>query len=81
MSSPGELKNVSSIFEIGTPYRFSRELRFNIEEEIKTLSIQLSSGYAGDYSDYKYRVGVIRGLKYVLNYLDDQMKKENNGAS
>lgn len=78
MSSPGELKNVSSIFEIGTPYRFVRELRFRLEEEIKKLSNQLSSGYAGDYSDYKYRVGVIHGLNSVLNFLDDQMKKDSN---
>ena len=46
-----------------------------IQEEIKVLSDDLALGTAKDHGDYKYAVGMIRGLMIANNVLMETSDK------
>lgn len=53
-----------------------RQLKGAIEEEVKKQEGWLAEGAAKDFSDYKYAVGIVRGLEMVLQIIE-QLEKED----
>lgn len=53
-----------------------RRLKSTIEEEVKKQEGWLAEGAAKDYADYKYAVGIVRGLEMVVQILE-QLEKED----
>ena len=56
-----------------------RKAAARIQDEIDGQIVQLNSGYATDWPDYKYRVGIIRGLRLSLEALAES-ERENSGG-
>jgi hypothetical protein len=46
--------------------KFYRELEKELGEQLEQLAAELVSGKASDFSDYRYRVGRIRGVQDAL---------------
>lgn len=53
--------------------------RHDIGKEIEAKQDQLAAGLADDFSDYRYRVGQIKGLTAALEMLGDIIKSMGDG--
>lgn len=49
--------------------RFARELQARLGEIIDAETVQLASGYAADFHDYKLRVGRIEAHRTTLSLI------------
>lgn len=56
----------------------ARRLRDKLEQAKASLLLDLASGYAADWADYKYRVGQVAGLDAAVR-LAIEADKELNG--
>jgi len=59
--------------------RLARTFENRLLEEISREGSAIVTGAAVDIADYKYRVGVVRGMKRALAVLDDT-ERELKGA-
>jgi hypothetical protein len=46
-----------------------------IDEEIDNCSISILNGQCKDFAEYKYRVGVIKGLNETKRIMEDEVAK------
>lgn len=46
-------------------------LRKRIKDDLDSRNEAVSSGFATDYADYRYRIGIIEGLKITLAELSE----------
>jgi hypothetical protein len=56
-----------------------RRIRGNTAARLEKLESSLTSGGAASFDDYRYRVGVIRGLHEIEDILREVMKSLNEG--
>jgi len=49
-----------------------------IADKMQIIANQLTAGMAQDHSDYKRKVGQIRGLADAKEYINEELKKERN---
>lgn len=50
-----------------------------VDEDIESISSNLSFGRATSYEDYKYKTGMIRGIRMVRDHIQSLVKEmENN---
>ena len=52
-------------------YLYDQRMKALIGKEIDTLSEQLSSGHAASFEEYKFKVGILRGLRMALQSVDE----------
>ena len=49
-----------------------------VEDKMQTIANQLTAGMAQDHADYKRKVGQIRGLADAKEYINEELKKEQD---
>lgn len=54
---------------------FRNELRANLTRAIEQVQDATGAGAAADWSDYRYRVGVLTGLRRALQDVEDTYRK------
>jgi hypothetical protein len=52
-----------------------RNLKAKLREEFQTRDHAIASGVAGDYADYRHRVGELRGLEIAFNLCEEAEKE------
>lgn len=55
---------------------FPGRLKEKINEEVEAERGRLGTGMAADWPDYKYRAGILAGLKKAADMIDDIDDKE-----
>ena len=55
--------------------QFMRNLKAKLREEFQTRDHAIASGVAGDYADYRHRVGELRGLEIAFNLCEEAEKE------
>ena len=65
------------IFALDHP-QIARTLRGKLKERQTALVIQVATGSAEDWGDYKERVGVIKGFKEAID-LAEAIEREHSG--
>ena len=65
------------IFALDHP-QVARSLRAKLKERQTALVIQVATGAAEDWGDYKERVGVIKGYKEAID-LAEQVERDYSG--
>ena len=61
-------------FAVDPPYA-ARTLRTLMVQRRDALISQMSEGYAQDWADYRYRIGVIAGLKSAIEICEEMEQK------
>lgn len=52
------------------PY-FLDDLKARVLEAVKEESARVAGGQAADWSDYRYRTGILHGLSMLGGFIDD----------
>jgi len=52
-------------------YMFDARVKAAVSADIANITAQLSEGHAQSYEEYKFKVGILRGLRMALQSLDE----------
>ena len=52
-------------------YLFDERIKALLQEEIDKVANAIADGNIGSYEEYKFKVGIIRGLRMAFQYIDE----------
>jgi hypothetical protein len=59
-----------SLYATESPYT-TRSLRAKLNKRIGELGMEIATGLASDWANYRFRVGVVAGLKEAIAILEE----------